>query len=68
MIAYDMFSGEIHEVRISKIARYADDRTPKRRFEPATDTLGLHHIDDGERDNLKDSSSHERHGKILGAK
>lgn len=39
------FDGEIDEVRVSKVARYRDGFTPKRRFEADSDTLMLLHMD-----------------------
>ena len=54
--------------RISSIARYAGDFTPRMRFEPDKDTLALYHFDEGEGDELQDSSGNGHHGTIVGAK
>ena len=62
------FLGRMHEVRVSKIARYDKDFTPVKRFEPDPDTIALYHFDEGEGDILKDSSGNGHHGVILGAK
>jgi serine/threonine protein kinase/formylglycine-generating enzyme required for sulfatase activity len=58
----------IDEVRISKAARYKNDFTPAERFEPDVDTIALYHCDEGQGDELKDSSGNGHHGKIVGAK
>ncbi len=62
------FHGTIDEVRISNIARYTEDFTPQRRFEPDEHTLALYHFDEGTGDVLEDSSGNGHHGKIVGAK
>ncbi len=62
------FGDEIDEVRISKVARYAKDFTPKVRFEPDADTLALYHFDEGRGEVLKDSSGNKHHGQIVAAK
>ena len=62
------FEGEIDEVRISNVARYAKDFTPKGRFEPDADTLALYHFDEGQGEVLKDSSGNNHHGQIVAAK
>ncbi len=62
------FVGQIDEVRISKIARYSQDFAPAARFQPDADTLALYHMDEGQGDELKDSSGNNHHGKIVGAK
>ena len=62
------FHGLIDEVRISNIARYTDDFTPQKRFEPDEHTMALYHFDEGEGDVLHDSSGNKHHGKIVGAK
>ncbi len=62
------FKGRLDEVRLSKIARYNANYTPKERFEADADTTALYHFDEGQGDVLKDSSGHNRHGKINGAK
>ena len=60
--------GLLREIRISKVARYTNDFTPAKRFEPDADTLALYHFDEGTGDVLTDSSGHGHHGKIVGAK
>ena len=62
------FPGTIDEVRISSIARYTEDFTPQRRFEPDEYTMALYHFDEGSGDVLKDSSGNGHDGKIVGAK
>ena len=62
------YRGVIDEVRFSKIARYKTDFVPDSRFEPDDDTLALYHFDEGEGEELKDSSGHNHHGKIIEAK
>jgi serine/threonine protein kinase len=59
------FQGELAELRISKVARYTEAFTPAARFDSDADTLGLYHADEGQGDILKDSSGHNRHGKIM---
>lgn len=61
------FVGIIDEVRFSKVARYAKDFTPQKRFEPDGDTLALYHFDEGHGTILRDSSGNGHHGKIRGA-
>jgi hypothetical protein len=46
------FHGIIDEVRISNIARYTEDFTPQRRFEPDEHTMALYHFDEGSGDVL----------------
>jgi len=62
------FHGTIHEVRISNIARYTEDFTPQRRFEPDKHTMALYHFDEGSGDVLHDASGNGHDGKIVGAK
>ena len=59
-------NGIIDEVRISNIARYMEDFTPERRFEPDEHTLALYHFDEGEGETLVDSSGNGHHGDIRG--
>ena len=63
-----VFHGIIDEVRISNVARYTEDFTPAKRFEPDEHTVALYHFDEGAGDILIDSSGNEHHGKIVGAK
>ncbi len=51
------FVGLIDEVRISKVARYDKDYTPKPRLEADKDTLALYHFDEGTGEVLHDSSA-----------
>ena len=62
------FHGIIDEVRISNTARYSEDFTPQRRFEPDEHTMALYHFDEGSGDVLKDASGNGHDGKIVGAK
>ena len=64
----NMFQGAIDQVRISKNARYAAAFTPQKRFETDADTIALYHFEEGDGKVLKDSSGHNHHGKIVGAK
>jgi hypothetical protein len=62
-----VFHGLIDEVRISKIARYAESYAPSKRLEPDEHTLALFHFDEGEGERLLDSSGNSHHGVIHGA-
>jgi hypothetical protein len=62
------YQGDVDEIRVSSVIRYRDSFTPKKRFEPDADTLALFHFDEGTGDVLTDSSGHNHHGKIEGAK
>lgn len=62
------FIGRIDEVRISRVARYMNDYTPRPRLEADKDTLALFHCDQGSGGALLDSSNHKYHGTITGAK
>lgn len=61
------FTGSLDEVRFSKVARYQADYTPVARLTADANTLALYHFDEGTGDVLRDSSSNNRHGKIIGA-
>ena len=63
---YFHFLGVIDEVRISSVARYADDYTPVDRFETDRHTMALYHFDEGQGDVLIDSSGNNHHGRIIG--
>lgn len=65
---WEPFDSLIHEVRISKTARYDKDFTPNERLEPDTDTLILYDFHEGEGDLLHDRSGAAHHGTIVGAK
>ena len=62
------FAGRIDELRLSRAFRYDERFTPPDDFEPDAETLALYHFDEGEGDELRDSSGHEHHGKIVGPK
>ncbi|MFN0021300.1 MAG: SUMF1/EgtB/PvdO family nonheme iron enzyme [Pirellulaceae bacterium] len=64
----DHFLGRMHEIHISKVARYDQDFTPDKRFTADKNTLALYHFDEGSGDVLKDSSGNGHDGKIVGAK
>jgi hypothetical protein len=61
------FQGTIDEIRFSKVARYAKNFTPAKRFEPDKDTMALYHCDEPKGKILADSSGNNRDGKISGA-
>ncbi len=60
------FAGDYDEVRVSRVARYDENFTPKLRLEPDADTLALYHCDENGGEQLVDASSHKHHGKIVG--
>jgi hypothetical protein len=61
------FDGQIDELRISTVARYAGETfAPARRFEPDGDTALLLHLDGGEGRFVPDASFNERHGIAIG--
>ena len=62
------YFGTIEQVRVSRIARYADDFQPPERFAPDPDTVSLYRFDEGLGDQLTDASGNGHHGKIRGAK
>ncbi len=62
------FEGMLDEVRVSKVARYSADYAPQERFDADSNTLALYHFDEGQGDQLTDSSGHQHHGRIVGAK
>ena len=62
------FRGDIDEIRVSDIERYEGQFVPAARFEPDDHTLALYHFDEGEGETVKDSSVHNRHGRISHAK
>jgi hypothetical protein len=62
-------SGTIDEVRLPKVSRYDRDFTPPQApFANDSHTLALYHCDEGQGDELTDSSGNGNHGKIVGAK
>jgi hypothetical protein len=62
------FLGTIDQVRITEGIRYEKDFTPPPTFNLEKGTVGLYRFEEGHGDILKDSSGHEHHGKIIGAK
>jgi serine/threonine protein kinase len=60
------FLGQIDEIRVSKIARYEEEFTPQRRFEPDASTLALYHCDEGKGEVLTDASGNQHHAAIAG--
>jgi hypothetical protein len=62
------FPGILDEIRVSTVARYTSDFVPQRRWSTDADTLALYHFDEGQGDELRDSSGNNHHGKIVGAK
>lgn len=59
------FAGELDEVRLSRVARYAGDFEPERRFEPDADTALLLHMDAQLGPWLFDSSPERAHPRPL---
>jgi hypothetical protein len=63
------FPGRVEELRISKVARYTQDFFPSdRQLDAEADTIALYHFEEGEGEELKDSSGNNHHAKIVGAK
>jgi serine/threonine protein kinase len=63
----NLFHGTIDEVRISRVARYADNFVPQQRFKPDEATMALYHFDEGKGELCEDVSGNELHGKAIGA-
>lgn len=61
------FRGVIEQFRFSSTARYTKEFVPADRVQTDESTLILYQFDEGTGDLLKDSSGHQRHGKIVGA-
>lgn len=61
------FPGVIDEVRLSSVARYADDFDPVEQFDSDDQTFALYHCDEADGERLIDSSGHEHHGQVIGA-
>jgi hypothetical protein len=61
------YAGLLHELRVSRAARYDRDFSPLSRFEPDLDTMALYHFDEGKGNVLTDSSGHGHHGNITAA-
>ncbi len=66
-IGGDAFTGIIDEVRVSGVGRYNKDFIPAR-LELDGDTLALYRFDEGQGEELKDSSGFDKHARIIGAK
>jgi hypothetical protein len=62
-----VFSGVIHEVRVSGVARYRGDFTPAEEFELDRRTVALYRFDEGSGNVLNDSADNCYHGRIRGA-
>lgn len=62
------FDGLIHQVRISRGAKYTHEFQPAKDMQAESDTLALYRFGEGAGDVLKDSSVNNQHGKIVGAK
>lgn len=62
------FQGILDEVRISKSVRYSSDFTPVSRFESDKATVALYHFDEGQGNEVIDSSGNQHHGTLIGAK
>jgi formylglycine-generating enzyme required for sulfatase activity len=62
------FTGELYAARLSSVARYTQDFEPPLEFKLDKDTELLFNFSEGQGDILRDSSGHNRHGKIVGAK
>ncbi|MCY2990988.1 MAG: hypothetical protein NTY19_24395, partial [Planctomycetota bacterium] len=60
--------GWIHEIRISKVARYTEDFTPQQRFDADESTIALYHFDEGSGNIAHDASKNGNHAKIHGAR
>jgi hypothetical protein len=63
-----VFAALIDQVRVSSTARYERDFQPPEQFTADEGTLALYGFDEGQGDLLKDSSGHNHHGQIVGAK
>ena len=64
-------AGRLDEIRVSNIARYQEDFTPAKRFEPDKHTLALYHFDEanfsgGNGTIVYDASGNGHHGTIHG--
>ncbi len=62
-----LFEGRIDQVRISRVARYADNFAPVTSVDNDEQTLALYNFDEGKGDVLKDTSGHGHDGHIVGA-
>jgi hypothetical protein len=62
------FPGLVREVRISRSARYRDAFPPPPRLESDPETVALYRCDEGEGNQLIDSSGNGSHGTIVGAR
>ncbi|HUE69357.1 MAG TPA: LamG-like jellyroll fold domain-containing protein [Pirellulaceae bacterium] len=62
------FTGALHQVRISRVARYTKDFVPDARFAADKQTVSLWRIDEGSGSRLADASGNGIDGAIVGAK
>jgi hypothetical protein len=62
------FVGLLHQVHITQRALYDQDFQPAERLTAEADTLALYRFDEGQGDELKDSSGNGYHGRIVGAR
>ncbi|MCA8989833.1 MAG: protein kinase, partial [Planctomycetaceae bacterium] len=62
------FEGTIHQLRVSRVARYSDDFKVSSSLTGDDQTLALYQFDEGQGDVLTDSSGNGHDGKINGAK
>ncbi|MBI1348706.1 protein kinase [bacterium] len=65
---WHQLGGAIDEIRISTIARYTQPFSPPTLFAPDKDTFLLYYLSEGQGEQTADTSGHQRHGKIIGAK
>jgi hypothetical protein len=65
---WEPLDGLIDQVRISTSARYDKEFVPDERFTADKDTFARYLFDEGQGEELKDSSGNNNHGKIIGAK
>jgi hypothetical protein len=61
------YAGTMNEIRVSRIARYADDFNPPEHFTDDGDTLALYEFEDGQGGTLRDTSGNGHDGTIYGA-
>jgi hypothetical protein len=62
----NFFQGDIDELRISNVVRYAGPFVPQHRFTPDANTVGLWHFDEGQGNVAFDSSGTGRHFTLQG--
>ena len=61
------FNGKIHQVRITKSARYTESFTPQELLASEQETIGLYLLNEGRGDQIKDISGNSNHGTVHGA-